>query len=40
MDPLDVLRTPVTPVAPDPTYAARLRARLVQALNPDPKELP
>jgi predicted enzyme related to lactoylglutathione lyase len=37
MDPLDVLRTPVTPVAPDPAFAARLRARLVQALNPDPE---
>jgi predicted enzyme related to lactoylglutathione lyase len=36
-DPLDVLRTPVTPVAPEPAFAARLRARVVRALTPDPE---
>jgi uncharacterized glyoxalase superfamily protein PhnB len=32
-DPLDVLRTPDAPVAPDPDFAARLRARIERALN-------
>lgn len=27
-DPLDTLRTPITPLAPDPTFAARLRRRI------------
>jgi uncharacterized glyoxalase superfamily protein PhnB len=31
-DPFDALREPVMPVAPDPQYAARLRARLRRAL--------
>jgi predicted enzyme related to lactoylglutathione lyase len=31
-DPLDVLRTPVAPAAPDPAFAARLRARIQRAL--------
>ncbi|WP_067828853.1 VOC family protein [Actinomadura kijaniata] len=31
-DPLDALRTPVEPVAPDPIFAARLRERLRRAL--------
>jgi predicted enzyme related to lactoylglutathione lyase len=31
-DPFDALRAPVTPVAPDPAFAARLRARLERAL--------
>lgn len=31
-DPLDILRTPVTPADPDPTFAARLRARVERAL--------
>lgn len=31
-DPMEALRTPVTPVAPDPRFAAGLRARLVRAL--------
>ena len=36
-DPLDVLRSPVSPVAPDPAFVTRLRARLVDALTPDPE---
>jgi predicted enzyme related to lactoylglutathione lyase len=32
-DPLDALRAPVTPAAPDPAFAARLRARLERALG-------
>jgi len=32
-DPLDALRAPVTPVDPDPVFAARLRARLERALG-------
>ncbi len=32
-DPLDVLREPDGPVAPDPAFAARLRARLERALE-------
>ena len=32
-DPLDVLRVPDGPVAPDPTFASRLRARLERALE-------
>jgi uncharacterized glyoxalase superfamily protein PhnB len=32
-DPLDVLRTPFTPLDPDPDFAARLRARLERALD-------
>jgi predicted enzyme related to lactoylglutathione lyase len=31
-DPFDVLRTPVSPVDPDPPFAARLRARIERAL--------
>jgi uncharacterized glyoxalase superfamily protein PhnB len=31
-DPLDVLRTGLAPIAPDPDFAARLRARLQRAL--------
>ena len=31
-DPFDALRAPVTPVRPDPVFAARLRARLQRAL--------
>ena len=33
-DPLESLRTPVAPVAPDPAFARRLRARVERALNP------
>lgn len=33
-DPLDALRVPATPVAPDPAFARRLRARVERALNP------
>ena len=32
-DPLDVLREPDGPVAPDPAFAERLRARLERALE-------
>lgn len=32
-DPFDVLRAPVAPASPDPTFADRLRARLTQALT-------
>jgi predicted enzyme related to lactoylglutathione lyase len=32
-DPLDILREPGGPVAPDPTFASRLRARLERALD-------
>lgn len=40
-DPLDALRTPIIPIAPDPAFAARLRDRLVRAvLAPTPKEYP
>ncbi len=31
-DPLEVLRTPLIPVSPDPGFAARLRARVEQAI--------
>jgi uncharacterized glyoxalase superfamily protein PhnB len=31
-DPLDVLRQPLAPLAPDPTFAARLRAQIERAL--------
>ena len=31
-DPLDALRAPITPIAPDPLFAAALRERLVRAL--------
>lgn len=38
-DPLDTLRAPIVPVAPDPGFAANLRERLVQALlAPSSKE--
>jgi predicted enzyme related to lactoylglutathione lyase len=41
MDPLEALRAPITPLAPDPAFAARLRSRLVGAsLAPNPKESP
>jgi uncharacterized glyoxalase superfamily protein PhnB len=33
-DPLEVLRLPSVPLAPDPVFAARLRARLATALDP------
>jgi uncharacterized glyoxalase superfamily protein PhnB len=33
-DPLDALRTPITPVDPDPIFAARLRERLRALLEP------
>jgi uncharacterized glyoxalase superfamily protein PhnB len=33
-DPLEALRLPATPLAPDPSFAARLRARLATALDP------
>mgnify|MGYP003704237501 CR=1 FL=1 len=33
-DPLDTLRLPATPVAPDPAFRARLRARLEAATDP------
>lgn len=36
-DPLDALRAPITPTAPDPGFAADLRARLVRALLAPPK---
>jgi hypothetical protein len=41
-DPLDALRSPVPPIAPDPAFAARLRARLVAALRrgPEPRGEP
>lgn len=32
-DPLDVLRQPITPLAPDPTFTAELRTRLARALG-------
>ena len=35
-DPFDVLRAPLTPVTPDPTFAAQLRARVERALS-EPK---
>jgi len=35
-DPLDALRAPITPLAPDPGFAADLRERLVQALLAPP----
>jgi uncharacterized glyoxalase superfamily protein PhnB len=35
-DPFDVLRLPATPLAPDPAFAARLRARLATALDATP----
>lgn len=38
-DPLDALRTPVTPVDPDPSFARSLRARLERALL-RPTEVP
>lgn len=33
-DPLDALRLPVAPLAPDPAFADRLRRRLVDDLLP------
>ena len=36
-DPLDVLREPDGPVAPDPAFAARLRARIERALRTTPR---
>lgn len=42
-DPLDALRLPATPVAPDPDFRAALRARIEAALappEPDPEALP
>lgn len=37
-DPFDALRLPAAPVAPDPGFTAALRARLVQALTPEPTD--
>jgi uncharacterized glyoxalase superfamily protein PhnB len=37
-DPLDDLRLPATPIAPDPAFADRLRARVEAALAPDPAD--
>ena len=37
-DPFDALRLPTTPVAPDPRFAAALRARLEEALTPEPPD--
>lgn len=38
-NPLDALRAPIIPIAPEPAFAARLRARLVRALlGPTTKE--
>jgi uncharacterized glyoxalase superfamily protein PhnB len=34
IDPLDALRTPITPIDPDPIFAARLRERLRRLLEP------
>ena len=31
-DPFDALRTPVSPLDPDPAFAARLRTRIERAL--------
>ncbi|MHB8669537.1 MAG: VOC family protein [Acidimicrobiales bacterium] len=40
-DPLDALRAPVIPVAPDPAFASALRNRLVRALQaPNPEDNP
>lgn len=40
-DPLDALRTPIIPMAPDPAFVARLRDRLVEAVfAPTTKEKP
>lgn len=39
IDPLDALRAPIIPVAPDPAFAAELRDRLRGALAPTTKEL-
>lgn len=36
-DPFDALRAPVTPVDPDPSFAARLRDRLREPFS-NPKE--
>ncbi len=33
-DPFEALRTPIVPTDPDPTFAARLRARIAAALEP------
>ncbi len=32
-DPLDALRAPVSPLAPNPAFAARLRDRLMRAVR-------
>lgn len=37
-DPFEALRLPATPVTPDPRFAAALRARLEEALAPDPPD--
>ena len=37
-DPLDALRTLVQPVAPDPAFAADLRARIERALLHPPED--
>ena len=37
-DPFEALRTAPTPIDPDPVYAARLRARVERALQPDAGE--
>jgi predicted enzyme related to lactoylglutathione lyase len=39
-DPLDALRTPIVPLAPDPVFAARLRRRLQEELSSTSPEHP
>ena len=39
-EPLDALRTPVTPLAHDPGFASALRHRLMQATNPPTRKEP
>ena len=39
-DPFEALRTPVVPADPDPEFAARLRARIQQALDPRGATMP
>ena len=40
LDPLDALRQPEAPVAPNPGFAAQLRRRLTDLLDPDPGGAP
>src|SRR5437763_6799671 len=37
-DPFEALRTAPTPIQPEPAFAARLRARLARALQPEQGE--